>query len=133
MGTRALYFFKDYDADQFHVVYKHWDNYPSGALDFITAARDGGLSWPLPRWEADEFAAAFVSANKRECGGIRLRPPSPDVPGAPDCCDEYRYVVQSDETGAVWVAGFESGSYDRPVLGPVRLDALSASDIVEED
>jgi hypothetical protein len=68
MGTRAVYTF--IDADERHSVFKHWDGYPRGACQFI--ARTLPLAWQLPRFEADEFAAAFVAANKTEAGGVRL-------------------------------------------------------------
>jgi hypothetical protein len=68
MGTRAVYTF--IDEDERHAVFKHWDGYPRGACRFIANALP--LAWPLPRFEADEFAAAFVAANKREAGNVRL-------------------------------------------------------------
>jgi hypothetical protein len=43
-------------------IYKHSDGYPEGAVCWITRALE--FAWPLPRFEADEFAAAFVAANK---------------------------------------------------------------------
>ena len=30
------------------------------------------FAWPLPRFEADEFAASFVRAHKTDNGGVRL-------------------------------------------------------------
>jgi hypothetical protein len=60
MSTRAVYTFIDKDST-FH-VYKHHDGYPYGALRFIEKAKD--YAFPLPRFEADEFAAAFIAANK---------------------------------------------------------------------
>lgn len=68
MGTRAVYTF--IDAGERHSVYKHWDGYPAWACRFLTNAL--ALAWPLPRFEADEFAAAFVAANKKQPGDIRL-------------------------------------------------------------
>lgn len=69
MGTRAIYKFEDSNDECF--VYKHYDNYPQGAVHFIEAAK--GFAWDLPRFEADEFAAAFVAANKNKKGGeVRL-------------------------------------------------------------
>jgi hypothetical protein len=44
-------------------VYKHRDGYPSGAAQAIEAALPH--AWPLPRFEPDEFAAAFVRGNKK--------------------------------------------------------------------
>lgn len=62
MSTRAVYtFFGDHDEAPRH-VYKHSDGYPTGAVQWITAALC--FAWKLPRYENDEFAAAFVAANK---------------------------------------------------------------------
>lgn len=61
MSTRALYSFLDENKVAYH-VYKHSDGYPTGALDAIDAAMP--FAWRLPRFEADDFAAAFVAANK---------------------------------------------------------------------
>ncbi len=65
MSTRAVYSFKD-SSNTFH-VYKHHDGYPSGALEWIQAALP--LAWQLPRFEACEFATAFIAANKGIHGG----------------------------------------------------------------
>lgn len=100
MGTRAVYTFKDAD-DSFH-VYKHWDNDPVGACDFIHKATK--LAWPLPRFEADEFATSFIAANKDGAGGVRLtKSPSHH-------CDlEYIYEVSFSGTHkALWIAAYEA-------------------------
>jgi hypothetical protein len=76
MGTRAVYTF--IDTDERHSVFKHWDGYPRWACRFIAHALP--LAWPLPRFEADEFAAAFVAANKKEAGNVRLTS-GPDAHG----------------------------------------------------
>lgn len=69
MGTRGTY--KFIDNRNTVSLYKHWDNYPSGALGFIEKALE--YSWELPRFEADEFAASFIAANKQKGGGdIRI-------------------------------------------------------------
>lgn len=64
MSTRAIYTFHD-DDDAYH-VYKHHDGYPwpaaVGGFAHIRAALT--LAWPLPRFEPDEFAAAFVAMSK---------------------------------------------------------------------
>lgn len=60
MSTRAVYSFKD-SSNTFH-VYKHHDGYPSGAVQWILAALP--YAWKLPRFEASEFATAFIAANK---------------------------------------------------------------------
>ena len=68
MATPAIYTF--IDSPSRYYVYKHWDNDPSGAAQFISNALKE--SWELPRFEADEFAAAFITANKKESGDIRI-------------------------------------------------------------
>jgi hypothetical protein len=62
MSTRAMYTFRSADGSEEHHVYVHSDGYPTGAAEKIVAALE--YAWPLPRYEADEFAAAFVAANK---------------------------------------------------------------------
>ena len=62
MSTRAIFSFYDKHSPKGIHVYKHSDGYPSGAFDAIGNAFP--FAWPLPRFEADEFAAAFVCGNK---------------------------------------------------------------------
>jgi len=68
MSTNALIYVTD-DENTF-AIYKHWDGYPSAVQPMIERALT--LAWPLPRFEADEFAAAFVAANKTDSGDVRL-------------------------------------------------------------
>lgn len=68
MATRGCYTFKDEYNE--HHVYKHWDNYPTGALEFIQNALN--KSWKLPRFEANEFGASFIACNKEREGDLRL-------------------------------------------------------------
>jgi len=72
MSTRAMYTFKD-ERDTIH-VYMHSDGYPEGGLSWIANARK--LAWPFPRFEASDFAAAFVGANKQNYGNVRLCGPA---------------------------------------------------------
>lgn len=99
MGTRAMITFTDGNktggtADNFNVC-KHWDGYPRGILPLLKAAQD--YAWPLPRFEADDFAAAFVCATKalvKDRGGdTRLLPSGSPHKVAPGDI-EYRYVVR---------------------------------------
>jgi hypothetical protein len=80
MSTRAIFTFIDHEdytylgkplpsRDTFH-VYKAHDGYPAGAFKAIKNSLR--LAWELPRFEADEFAAAFVSSNKIARGEMRL-------------------------------------------------------------
>ena len=70
MSTRAVITFKDTFTQERHSVYQHCGGYPSGVLVGLQQAET--LAWPLPRFEANDFAAAYVAANKTGGGGIRL-------------------------------------------------------------
>lgn len=93
MSTRGLYNFGEGIN-----VYVHSDNYPSGARDKITNALH--LAWDLPRFEPDEFAAAFVAGNKPHGGGVRLMPTGRATAIAKKhCADvEYIYVIRAVDT-----------------------------------
>lgn len=110
MGTRAIYQFYDVDGDECF-VYKHYDNYPEGAVHFIEDAKS--MAWELPRFEADEFAAAFVAANKNKAGG-EVRLVSHHLKGEDEILEchhwcDYYYVIHFDKTfGDLWVEVQES-------------------------
>ena len=71
MSTRGCYRFTD--ETQCLTVYKHSDNYPDGQHGGVAAiAKTLPIAWELPRFEADEFAAAFIAANKGGSGNVRL-------------------------------------------------------------
>lgn len=89
MSTRGLYTFTDNDSS--YTVFKHWDNYPSGAYDFIQNALT--LSWDLPRFEADEFAASFIAANKKAGGDLRLL--NEDSTNGDALGIEYHYFIRA--------------------------------------
>tara|TARA_Y100001973_G_C5135170_1_gene299910 strand:- start:179 stop:553 length:375 start_codon:yes stop_codon:yes gene_type:complete len=69
MSTRACYTFKDKHGA--FSVYYHYDGYPANALQMINKAKDS--AWQFPRFEADEYAAAFCYVAKDgRAGGARL-------------------------------------------------------------
>ena len=68
MLTRAIYTFIDKDSK--HHVYKHQDNDIRIAVKFIGNALT--KSWELPKFEAHEFAAAFIAANKKAADDVRI-------------------------------------------------------------
>jgi hypothetical protein len=71
MSTRAVITFID-ERDTFH-VYKHHDGYPLSEHGVIAAIQKAmPLAWTLPRFEASEFACAFIAANKTRGGGLYL-------------------------------------------------------------
>jgi len=100
MSTRAVYTFVDNDGPEIH-VYKHHDGYPEGEHGAIcTIGKALKYAWPLPRFEADEFAASFVASAKvadndsSPAGGVRLLNGGRDVfPG--DIA--YHYVVTTKD------------------------------------
>lgn len=90
MSTRAVYSFKG--DGQTHHVYVHHDGYPTGAADKFAATLKSGKIWGGDRFEADEFAAGFVAANKAHSGSVRLfktQRAAADV--------EFAYTVWQDE------------------------------------
>lgn len=88
MSTRGLYTFRD-EHDSY-TVYCQCDNYPSGAVKKIEAALK--FAWELPRFEADEFAASFVAAEKPSGGGqVRLLNCQGDETF--DMGQEYHYII----------------------------------------
>lgn len=117
MSTRAVYsFFGDKDDAPRH-VYKHSDGYPTGAAQWIEAALEH--AWTLPRYENDEFAAAFVAANKQPGGQIRLIVQSaPMIPAMEAAADfaadaEYRYEVRCVD-GELYVKAFATNFWGTP-------------------
>ena len=69
MSTRACYTFKDKEGA--FSIYYHYDGYPANALQMINKAKDS--AWQFPRFEADEFAAAFCYVAKDgRPGGARI-------------------------------------------------------------
>ena len=90
MSTRACYIFEDDDGA--HCVYKHDDGYPFGAQQAIK--KSFAFAWDLPRFDAGEFASAFVAKNKTCSGGIRLMGGKNGWKKVGDI--EYRYHITFD-------------------------------------
>lgn len=63
MGTHAIFTVTDEDGS-FH-VFKHSDGYERGAADTLRGVIELH-GWELPRFEADEFAAAIATSIKAE-------------------------------------------------------------------
>jgi hypothetical protein len=119
MSTRALYTFKanpNCAWEQDWNVYKHHDGYPTGAAEALALALS--KAWPLPRYESDEFATAFIAANKDNPGGIRMMPQGdPDEVSSKHCSDiEYRYEI-SMRNEKLYVSAFTSnGDMSKPLI-----------------
>jgi len=66
MSTRAVLTVEEKDGTVFS-IYKHGDGYPEGmALMMVEALQ---FAWTLPRFEAMDWSAAFIAANKPVGGG----------------------------------------------------------------
>lgn len=71
MSTRANIIFREKrDSVIGLTVYQHYDGYPTETVPNIIKAL--AKAWKLPRYEADEFATAFIAANKQDAGGFRF-------------------------------------------------------------
>lgn len=68
MGTQAVYTFFD-EKFEYH-IYGNFDGYPTGAYDKLIKMIP--FAWPLPRFEANDIAAAFIAGNKQSGGNIFL-------------------------------------------------------------
>ena len=140
MSTRALYTFKgESDAESWN-VYKHCDGYPTGAANVLQTTV-AFFAWNAPRYEADEFAAAFCAAGKcswlwggkfdkrqfqeRAPGGklnsynggnVRMMPQgNPLEVALTNCADiEYRYEISPGNDGELRVRAYSVSAWDRP-------------------
>ena len=88
MSTRAVVTIRD-ERDTFH-IYTHFDGYPEYQVKRINDALV--FAWKLPRFEAMDFAAAFVRGAK-ECGGNIYFTKGPE--NHSDL--EYKYIVTARE------------------------------------
>jgi hypothetical protein len=83
MSTTAILTFKD--EEETYSIYQQYDGDPKEVAKSLNAALE--FAWELPRFEASEFAAAYVRANKVREGGIYLSLPEDYEDIA------YKYVV----------------------------------------
>jgi hypothetical protein len=74
-------------------IFRHWDGNPEHVMPDLQKAL--ALSWPLPRMEPDEFAAAIVATFKTGEGNIRI------IPDA-NFSVEYTYTIHADENAGKW-------------------------------
>lgn len=107
MGTRAVYTFKADDGE--FAVYKHWDGYPEGAAEFITKAIP--LAWELPRFEAMDFSAAFIAANKTEGGNV-YNTASADAHGDLS----FFYEISQAKNGQLIMKAFDAYNPSEPLF-----------------
>ena len=128
MSTRGLYNF----GGEIN-VYCHYDNYPEGAAGKIIDAQR--LAWALPRYEPDEFAAAFVAANKERSGGVRLMPSGDPLTVANQNCADIEFMYEIREVSGVWyvkayhVRGFMNLTKKLVYEGPVS--RLNEAELVD--
>lgn len=128
MSTRAVYGFRDQHGT--HHVYVHHDGYPTGAAEKFEAVLVSPHIWQLPRFEADEFAAGFICANKDSGGGVRLTH-GPEQHGD----TEYYYVVYQPEPGKgpLFIEAHDGGDSKSKLMfkGPLSEFIATAAKIEE--
>ena len=105
MGTRCLFIFKqNIHAKEAHGVYVHYDGYPRGAADYLEETFNSDNTWTklvrqtgCSRYEADEFASAFVATLKpkfKNGGGVRLVNLPHNIGDL-----EYQYTIGTNDQG----------------------------------
>lgn len=105
MSTRAFYTFIGSPNEPRLNVYVHADGYPSGAAADLNKALP--YAWPLPRFENDEFAAAFVAATKvgprgkPTPGHVRLFPSGDDWSEHAPGDIQFRYEISHNGTDLI--------------------------------
>lgn len=115
MSTRALFTFKGEWRGEEYNVYKHMDGYPEGAADQLQKATT--KAWAHQRFEASDFAAAYIAANKDHGGDVRVGLP---VGRYGDLA--YHYVIKEGKEPTMTVYSFdgEEGKKRRIWKGTLR-------------
>lgn len=134
MSTRSVFTFIDnpFGTERRFSVYKHSDGYPSGALAAVADAIP--FAWPSPRFEANDFAAAFVRGNKNGGGNIYFTT-KPEDHG--DLEFDYEVYFQNDILMIRqfnWIGGYSDNKRgDVPVYDGQFSDYAQAVDRLEEE
>lgn len=104
MSTRSTITVRDRkDGNEAYHIYRHSDGYPDTQHGVIATLPEAfKFAWQLPRYEADDFAAAIVSAWKDGAGNIRFSQ-GRDAHGD----TEFHYEVYQDG-GKVYVECYSS-------------------------
>lgn len=139
MGTRALFSFYDRSNQNGPVnVFMHYDGYPEGAIEALMNAK--ALAWDFPRFEANEFAAAFIAANKNRAGNFRIMPCGDPKVIAPRFCSdiEFRYEIGPCLTTSPWVSSyavraFAQYSETHLFSGSLEILALNPEQLIEPE
>lgn len=162
MSTRGLITFKgteDYPGD--YNVYKHSDMYPTGAAETLTLTQEW-FAWKTPRYEADEFAAAFVTAGKAwflldgkkvdtskvdyhpggnyrnfSGGGVRLMPSGEPIQVAVENCGDiqYRYEIEQRTVKGkpeLWITAFAGNWWEKEKIEEVKIIKCRLIDFPKE-
>lgn len=107
MGSRALFSFHD-RSNQINPVnvFMQYEGEPEYAIRFLSRSRL--RAWDFPRYEANEFAAAFIAVNKLGAGGYRIMPCGDPAVIIPRFCSDidFRYEIGPCITASPWVSGY---------------------------
>lgn len=117
MATRCVIEFTEAGTEvgSGFLVYQHWDGDPDTVENNVRGSLP--LAWPLPRYEPDEFAAAFVAANKCGTGNIRLLRGTQDIPGD---IERYYRVYMMDNNLVMSCFAHDGNVITHP-MGPRRV------------
>ena len=97
MSTRALIIVKD-DFEEYG-IYRHSDGYPYSKHGVIYSLQEAFVyAWPLPRFEAADFAAAIIAGWKDEGGGGVYLSETDTV----DVDVDYIYTI-NEVDGDIWI------------------------------
>jgi len=113
MSTRCNVIVKDSISSV--QLYRHCDGYPEGEYGIVEALKEAlEFAWELPRFEADDFAAAIVRAWKTKGGNVYI-----DGTGKEDWSTvhddaAYVYVIEPPDYQDTLAAPFVSVFSHRP-------------------
>ena len=110
-------------------VYIHGNGYPTGAAAYVLGAQL--FAWDLPRFEADDFAAALCASAKQgiKGGNARFMPQGkPLAVAARHCADiEYRYEIRGTGVKAYSVNAWGKGKATEHLLFNCSLAEFAAT------
>ena len=126
MSTRSNLIVQDqYDRIQ---LYRHFDGYPDTSAGVLATLPEAlKFAWPLPRFEAQEFATAIIRAWKQEGGNIY-------IDGNPKAWEmihndvEWVYLIRKDNEEPVvevydwhhyWNIKTKNSNFDPKPINPV--------------
>ncbi len=111
-------------------LFKQSDGYPDGESGIIAGIRRAmKYAWPLPRFEADDFAAALVREMKElGGGGIYIEDVTASQDAYPLFVSDYTYTIRrSDDRNSLFIIVEDrQNKIDEISLYPAEIDNSTA-------